>query len=234
VLRRLTRLALAPAAAILVAVFAAPASAHVTVHADDPTQGASDAVIAFRTPNEMDNATTVRLQVVLPTGSPLLGVLVEPVPGWTSTVATTRLPKPIQTDDGAVSEVASSITWSGGHIPVGGYQDFNITVGQLPTIPTLTFKAVQTYSNGQVARWIETTAPGAAEPDHPAPALALQPATTAAGTAHPSSSPTAATAVVAQSRSSNGVDRALAIAALLVAVLAAAASGVALLRRPTR
>jgi len=44
--------------------------------------------------------------------------------------------------------------------------------------PSVSFPAVQTYSDGKVVRWIEPKVVGAAEPEHPAPVLELLPAKT--------------------------------------------------------
>ena len=171
--------------ALLVAMLAGPAFAHVTVHADDPKQGATDVRIAFRVPNESDTAETTKVEIALPTDHPLIGVLVEPTPGWTFTTTTGTLPKPVTTDDGTITSAVTRVTWSGGKVPVGGFQDFNIDVGQLPDASALTFRALQTYSDGHVVSWIETAPPGSPEPDHPAPILQLQPAPadTASGSA---------------------------------------------------
>jgi hypothetical protein len=50
-------------------------------------------------------------------------------------------------------------------------------------VDSLTFPAVQTYSDGQVVKWEEIAKDGAAEPEHPAPTLKLVAAiTTAAAT----------------------------------------------------
>lgn len=202
-LRRLA--ALAVSAPLLVLVGALPASAHVTVHSYEAVRGGSDAVLSFRTPNESSDATTVKLQVFLPTETPLLGVLVQPLEGWSFSVKTVTLNKPVQTDDGPITQAVSEVTWKGGHVPVGGYQDFNIDVSDLPDVSSLTFKAIQTYSNGKVVRWIETAPKGAPEPDFPAPVLHL-------------SSPSAP--VTAGSNSASNGGRNLAIAALAVAVVA--------------
>lgn len=166
---------------------AAPASAHVTVHADNPTQGASDAVLAFRVPNERSNATTTKLEVAFPTATPLLGVLVAPHPGWSFTVKSSALNPPVKTDDGTISEAVSLVTWTADSpadaIPVGGYADFDVTAGTLPDTSSVTFKALQTYSSGEVVHWIEIPQAGQAEPDTPAPMLTLTSAgTTAAHT----------------------------------------------------
>src|SRR5262249_25848156 len=48
---------------------------------------------------------------------------------------------------------------------------FTLRAGPLPKVNELVFKVVQTYSDGTVVRWIETTPEGGPEPDHPAPVL---------------------------------------------------------------
>ena len=49
-----------------------------------------------------------------------------------------------------------------------------VSAGPLPTkVKTVEFKAVQTYSDGEVVRWIESTPKGGPEPEHPAPTLTL-------------------------------------------------------------
>jgi uncharacterized protein YcnI len=182
-------------AAALVAgtwALAAPASAHVTVHADQTTAGGTDVEIAFRVPNEEDTATTTKLVVQLPTDHPLLGVLVRPHAGWSSAVQQVKLNPPVQTDDGEVTQAVSVITWTATNpaagIPVGGYDDFAIIVGKLPDrVTALTFKAIQTYSDGKELPWIDQAAPGGPEPEHPAPVLTL----TAGATDQPTPQPAA-------------------------------------------
>ncbi|MBV9161674.1 MAG: YcnI family protein [Pseudonocardiales bacterium] len=152
------------------------ASAHVTANPDTAQQG-SYTKVSFRVPNERDNASTTRLEVDLPTDHPIASVETRAVPGWTSTVQKTTLAKPITTDDGQVTEAVSKITWTGGKIPPGMFEDFDVSMGPLPTDTSeLVFKALQTYDNGEVVRWIDTAPPGAPEPDHPAPVLKLTPA----------------------------------------------------------
>ena len=79
-------------------------------------------------------------------------------------------------DDGDVTEAVSKITWTAtaGGLNPGEFDLFTISAGPLPTKPNqLTFKAIQTYSNGDVVSWIEQTVKGAPEPEHPAPTLTL-------------------------------------------------------------
>jgi hypothetical protein len=87
----------------------------------------------------------------------------------------------LSSDDGQVTEAVSSITWipdsKKDALKPGEYDDFDVSVGPLPKVSSLTFKALQTYSDGTVVRWIDPPAPeGQPEPDHPAPTLTLLPA----------------------------------------------------------
>jgi len=155
---------------------ASVASAHVTVNPTTAQQG-SDTQVSFRVPNERDNSSTTQLEIDLPTDHPIASVETRAVPGWTSTVQKIKLAKPIITHDGQVPEIVSKITWTGGRIPPGAFEDFDVLMGPLPTDTTkLVFKALQTYDSGEVVRWIDTAPPGAPEPEHPAPVLTLTPA----------------------------------------------------------
>lgn len=201
-------------------LLATPASAHVTVHADDATRGATDVAVSFRTPSEDERASTVKLQVFFPTSTPLLGVLVQPHPGWTAAVRTATLANPVKTDDGTITDAVSDVTWTAqgpaNALRPGQSADFVVTAGQLPDAPTVTFKALQTYSNGNVVRWISVAAPGAPEPDQPAPILTL------AASGDPSPAPSAFISPIAPPATSDSdtLGRGLGIAAVAVAMLA--------------
>ena len=191
------------------------ASAHVTVAAPGVSVGQSDAAITFRVPDESATASTVGLKVQLPTATPIAGVLVAPVTGWTATMVNTKLAKPITTDDGTITEVVSEIDWTadtGAGIKPGFFGQFTIIGGQLPdAVNTLTFRAIQTYSDRTVVSWIEQAAPGSTvEPDHPAPELTLLPAAAgpsvaASGAAASGAVATSAAAATAQSSVTTGV-----------------------------
>lgn len=175
---------------------AGAASAHVTVSAPGVTVGATDAAIIFRVPTESAGASTVEVRVQLPTDTPLAGVLVAPIPGWTAKITNLELPTPIKTDDGEITEVVSEIDWkadAAAAIKPGSYGEFRIIAGSLPDASTLTFKAIQVYSDRKQVAWIEVPAAGStAEPDHPAPTLTLAPATGAtSATGSAASSPAA-------------------------------------------
>ncbi|MFD3492403.1 YcnI family protein [Streptomyces sp. NPDC058690] len=227
-LRRAGTVAALAAAGVLTA--AGVAFAHVTVHPDSYAKGATDGVLTFRVPNEEDAADTTKVQVFLPTDHPVLGVLVTPQDGWTAKVTTTRLKSPVKTDDGTITDAVSQITWSGGRIRSGEYQDFDVAFGQLPDdTAQLGFKTLQTYSDGKVVRWIEETQKGAEEPENPAPVLKLT-----AGTAGDESAPMTASPsepkATAKASSSDSTARGLGIAGLVAGVLGLVAAGVAIAR----
>src|SRR5262249_28737286 len=90
---------------------ATPAWAHVTIEPSSAPQG-SDAVLTFIVPNEMDNATTTKVQVKFPDDHPIAEALVAPISGWTSAVATQKVSQPIKTDSGEVTEAVDTVTWT--------------------------------------------------------------------------------------------------------------------------
>ena len=166
---------LAAVAAGLVTVLAVPAGAHVSITPSSAPKGGFQ-VLSFNVPNEEASANTVKLEVTIPTKNPIASVSYQPMPGWTVDVEKTRLAKPVKSDDGDVTEAVSKITWTAtaGGLAAGQFDLFTISAGPLPTKPnTLTFKAIQTYDNGEVVSWIQQTVKGAPEPEHPAPTLTL-------------------------------------------------------------
>ncbi|MFI1168737.1 YcnI family protein [Streptomyces sp. NPDC020801] len=231
-LRRAGIVTVLAAAGILTA--AGVASAHVTVHPEAYAKGATDGLLTFRVPNEEDSASTTKVQVYLPTDHPLLGLLVTPQDGWTAKVTNTKLKTPVKTDDGTITDAVSQITWTGGRIGPGQYQDFNVAFGQLPEdTGQLTFKTLQTYSDGKVVRWIEEPQ-GGDEPENPAPVLKLtaegSEAKPAASAADGTNSGQAASAASTSSSSSDSTARGLGIAGLVVGVLGLAAAAFAVVR----
>lgn len=188
--------------AIGVLALAGPAFAHITITPGSAPQGSAEE-LTFRVPDEDAHAATTQVQVKIPTDPPIAQVLVRPVPGWTSQVQTVKLARPVTTDDGTFSVAVSQVTWSGGRILPGQYQDFAISADPLPSgVTAMVFKTLQAYSNGNVVRWIDTSVPGQPEPDHPAPVLILAPAGSAQATAEQPGS--AGSAVSAGSVSSAG------------------------------
>jgi uncharacterized protein len=162
------------AGAVATLFLAVPANAHVTVAPSHLAPGTFDE-LTFRCPNERPAAATTMLAVQLPQTAAIAFVSIRPLPGWHATVTKRKLTRPFHGGHGDITEVVDTITWSGGAIRPGEYQDFAILAGPMPNgVHALTFKAIQTYSNGEVVRWIELRGPGEPEPGHPAPSLRLQ------------------------------------------------------------
>jgi uncharacterized protein YcnI len=136
------------AAAITALAAASAASAHVTMN---PEKAPADSFTRFalRVPTEED-VPTVKVSVQLPAG--LDEVTFETKPGWKR------------------KESGRVVTWSGGQIGVGEFDEFGLSI-HLPNTPgkTLVFPATQTYANGKVVHWI-----GALTSDEPAPHVTLE------------------------------------------------------------
>ncbi|MFC5817811.1 YcnI family copper-binding membrane protein [Nonomuraea harbinensis] len=220
----------------LTAALALPALAHVTINPGTAVAGGFTKV-AFRVPNERDDARTTKIEVTFPTDHPLAFVSVRPVPGWTVKVTEGKLPKPVTTEHGELTEAVTTIAWSGGEIGQGEFQEFEVSMGRLPTgVDQLVFPTKQTYSSGEVVSWADAPAADGSEPEHPAPVLKLTPPAEASPTAYasPAAGPTAAPAASgAAPASSDGTARLLGGAGLAVGVAGVVIAVLALRRRPS-
>jgi uncharacterized protein len=174
---KVSRLAVTGAvAASAVVVLSSPAFAHVSVQPEGAAAKGGYAVIDFKVPNERDNASTTKLEVNFPTEHPLASVMPEPMTGWDIDVTKTELDKPVEAHGKQITEAVTKVTWTatGEGIKAGYFQKFPVSVGALPEdADELVFKAIQTYSNKEVVRWIEEQKEGEEEPETPAPVLTL-------------------------------------------------------------
>jgi periplasmic copper chaperone A len=166
-------------AAAAVAMLALPgvAQAHVTVQ-PGTVEGGGFSVVTFRVPNERGDASTTHVRVTLPADEPIGSVQTTPVPGWKITTATRQLDKPIEMFGEQLDTVVSDVTWTAtaGGIRPGQFQDFELSLGQLPESGQMVFNALQTYSSGEKVNWNEVSADPSVEPEHPAPILTITPA----------------------------------------------------------
>lgn len=161
-----------------IAVLGTPsiASAHVSAQPSEFTQGGR-ATFAFRVPNERDAAGTIKLEITLPQDTPLTSVRTKPLPGWKAEVVKGKLDKPVTLAGKEVTEAFKTITWTaepGVKIAPNEYQEFFVALGTLPEgKDKLELPAKQTYENGEVVDWAQSTGTDGKEPEHPAPALKL-------------------------------------------------------------
>ncbi|MEU2547228.1 YcnI family protein [Streptomyces roseolus] len=172
----LSRVALAAGtAAASVVLLSGTAFAHVSVQPQGEAAKGGYATVNIKVPNERDNASTVKLEVSFPLDHPLASVMPQPVPGWKAEVTKAKLDKPLTLHGKQINEAVSKVTWTadGSKIGPGQFQQFPLSLGQLPEdADQLVLKAVQTYDNDEVVRWIEEQK-GSEEPQNPAPVLKL-------------------------------------------------------------
>lgn len=227
--------ALAGTAVLAVSV---PAFAHVTVQPEGAAAKGGYAVVDFKVPNERDNASTTKLEVSFPADHPLASVMPEPIDGWKIEVTKSKLAKPLEMHGEKISEAVSKVTWTadGKGVQPGYFQKFPLSLGALPQdADQLVFKALQTYSDKEVVRWIEVPQKGQAEPDNPAPALQLTAADDAHGGAARNASAGSEPATTTAAANGSGSDttaRVLGIAGIVVGA-AGVAYGVFAGRRRT-
>jgi len=128
-------------------------------------------------------------------------------------------------DRDAAAGTTRSVTWTaapGTGIGPDQFALFRISV-KLPDASTVSLPATQTYSDGTVVKWDQPTPPGGAEPEHPAPQIALTGAAQADDHPMPmaQATPVAQAPPVAQSPADNTA-RWLAGGALALAAVAVA------------
>ncbi|NEA37494.1 YcnI family protein [Streptomyces sp. SID13031] len=206
------RAAAITAATALVLVGAAnSASAHVTVSSPDAKPGGY-AKLVFRVPSESETASTTKLVVSLPKDHPFAHVGAQVKDGWKVVKTTEKLPQAVKVGDVTLTEAITTITWTAaaGGVPPNDFDEFALSVGKLPEgVDSLSFPAVQTYSDGEVVKWEQVAKDASDKPEHPAPALKL---TTAITTV-------AATTSQNQGDSSDSLARVLGGAGLLLGLI---------------
>ncbi|MEU6538930.1 YcnI family protein [Streptomyces sp. NPDC047000] len=222
-------------AAIAVLALATPSFAHVSVAPEGTAAKGGYAIVDFKVPNERDDASTTEVEVSFPADHPLASVLAQPLAGWKVEITRSRLAKPLEVHGRKIDEAVSKVTWTadGKGIEPGYFQKFPLSVGALPEdTDELVFKAVQTYSDKEVVRWIEVPREGQEEPENPAPVLTLSAADddghshgTAGTTAEDASATTEATSAASVAAGSSGSDTTARV--LGAAGIAVGAAGVA-------
>lgn len=125
---------------MLALLMPALASAHVIV---TPSQAGIGQELVFNvsSPNEQQTPI-VKVTLNIPSG--VSEVVPTEKDSWT--INTT-------TSGSGSNEEISSITWSGGQIPVGQREDFGFGAQVPASATTLDWKAYQTYADGTVVHW---------------------------------------------------------------------------------
>lgn len=168
---------------VLLLTAALPASAHISIPDGRQVLAGSSAVISLRVPHGCAGAPTDTIEVRIPEG--VTGVKPRLLAGWDITTETTPAPSPAAsyaTDEeaeAATEPQVSVVRWSGGSLPDGMYQDFQLLAIFPDTPGTLLFPVVQRCGATEEA-WIEIPAPGQdpEELERPAPAVTVVAAAT--------------------------------------------------------
>jgi uncharacterized protein YcnI len=223
-------------------LLAAPAAAHVTIDPPSVPKGGS-AHLSFLVPNESAGARTNRVQLYFPPAPDAIpGVSVEALEGWHFAIRKQRLSSPIVTDDGSISEVVSSITWTANNASTAIGPDefvaFSITADGLPDdADEVVFRVVQSYTDGTSVRWVDPVSDTGPEAQHPTPILALTDGTSpddgaATATTQPATDdePGPSSGVTTISAQDDNA-RALAVIGIVVGGVALVAATGALMRR---
>lgn len=158
---------------------AAPAMAHVTVSADQPTSG-SYAVLTFSVPHGCEGSSTTRVSIQVPEG---INAVTPTRNGfWAVDKVMADLDTPIEDSHGnEITERVAEVVYTAEDPLPDGYRDaFELSL-QIPTQAagtTLVFPTVQTCEQGEAA-WIQVPADGQ-DPDElelPAPTIEVADAT---------------------------------------------------------
>jgi periplasmic copper chaperone A len=198
------------------------ARAHVTLQPKEAPAG-EFTVLDVRAPNERDDAATTKVAVQFPPG--FIFASYQPVAGWSVEVKMEKLAKPASSHGEQITEQVDQMTWTADSakagIQPGQFVDFPISV-QIPgeAGDTLTFKALQTYDDGEVVRWI-----GAPDSEKPAPEVVVTEGSEEHGAGAPHSDSSGES-----SDDSDGASKGLGLAALIVGALGLLVGGAALLR----
>ncbi|MEV5440167.1 DUF1775 domain-containing protein [Streptomyces sp. NPDC052682] len=169
---------------------AGPAAAHTEVEADGARALGQYVELTFTAESESASAGISELEVILPQGLTPKDITYEEGPkGW------------------KLAPTGRGYTVSGPKLAVGEDAEYVVTVRQLPDTEELVFKTLQTYSDGQVDRWIELEE----EADehghghgHPAPRLKLEPAAPGAKPVSPGPAQESATTTASPSAGAAG------------------------------
>jgi len=124
--------------AVALTTVAPSAAARVTIVPGEVPGGGTE-TLAVRVGSQKPGVPTTGLELEFPADVPLDAARPAPVDGWTADVEADR--------------TVRSVSWSGGRISPGMFEQFLLTLSPLPERGRLAFTAVQTYADGSVERW---------------------------------------------------------------------------------
>lgn len=138
------------------------AFAHAHIDPDTAAKGSSGSFV-ISLPNERADSDTTKVQFVFDEAHPVGDASISNSDPWIST--------PEYNSD---KSVIKSITLEGGKITGEDKEKFTLDIKNLPgDIDSTTIKVLQTYSDGEIVRWIDEPLANGEEAEHPALTLKL-------------------------------------------------------------
>lgn len=149
---------------------AALSHAHIVLAQPEAPAGSTYRA-TFKAGHGCDGSPITAITVRLPAG--VRGAKPMPKPGWTVERRIDKLAVPYISHGKTITEDVSEITWRGGPLPDGFYDEF-VLQAQLPETPgPLWFKVKQVCEQGEID-WAEIPADGTSTRGLKAPAALLQ------------------------------------------------------------
>lgn len=163
--------AAAPFALVLTGTLSA--FSHATVEPREAAQNSYQR-ITLRVPHGCKGEPTTSVRIDIPEG--LLGAKPMPKAGWTLETTKAKLARPYTSHGREITEGVNRITWSGGNLPDGHFDEF-VFMAQiseaLPAGKPLYIPATQTCPKGEAA-WTQVPVEGVtARLETPAPAIRI-------------------------------------------------------------
>lgn len=127
--------------------------------------------LEFVVPDERPGVRTERIEIRMPTDTPVAEVWPLSVPGWAPKITTRKLDAPVTGLHGPATDVVTAaLTWTRapGQADQGPAR-LVFSMAPLPQTDRLTFELTQTYADGLAVHW------GGGPGQRPLPALVLTP-----------------------------------------------------------
>jgi uncharacterized protein YcnI len=138
------------------------AFAHVGIDPDTAPKGSSGA-FTINVPNESAAASTIKLEFSFPSDTPIQDAVPTLFDEWKADSA--------YSDDG---KYINTVTLTGGKIEGSKKVGFTFNLVGLPgDTDQILIKAVQTYDDGEIVRWVDEPLASGEEPEYPAAVLKL-------------------------------------------------------------
>jgi uncharacterized protein YcnI len=210
-------------------LMAGPASAHIEPTEETVSAG-SAAVLTLQVPHGCDTSPTRQLKVQIP--EDVLSVVPQVHTGWDISAPTTKLTTPAKDEEGnPITERVTEVTFTakpGNELSPQLRDTFSIGYTAPDKVgERLQFKTIQTCVKGETA-WIEPNTGQGQEPEHPAPTVEVVKAESEGGDAAEAASTSSGTKSSSDTKSDDSdSSKGLAIGAIVVSILAIAASGFA-------